>query len=53
MCVHLLLSSDMLTAFVLRNFCHVCTFASVVGHADGIRVEEILPCVYICLCRTC
>ena len=51
MCVHLFVS-DSLTAFVLRSFCHVCTFVCV-GHADGIRVEELLPWVYICLCRTC
>ena len=49
--VHLFVS-DMLTAFVLRSFCHVCTFVCV-GHADGMCVEELLPWVYICLCRTC
>ena len=49
--VHLFVS-DMLTACVLRSFSHGCTFVCV-GHADGIRVEELLPCVYICLCRTC
>ena len=32
--VHLFVS-DMLTACVLRSFCHGCTFVCV-GHADGM-----------------
>ena len=47
MCVHLFVS-DMLTAFVLRSFCHVCTFASVVGQADGVCVLELCHCVTLC-----
>lgn len=47
MCVHLFVS-DMLTAFVLRSFCHVCKFVSVVGQADSVCVPELCHSMMLC-----